>query len=605
MRSFTIGQLEIDIRAPERVLGADFDRPSPGAIADSFLVRARYQGQPVDFWPNQPKADRFEEHFSFVTQESIPFYSDTGVLLETKRGAGYRSAFWRVVLRRVVKALLASQQGITIGQVDEARISAAPLALRRLARAVFVEPVNMRAQLDETAFAALTDEPMRLVRRLRRGTTATIDCDFDSFASSDGTQDEVGTTVSVAIVGGVTRRPQWRFPLASITASPTVSDSDFQALEAGAALETNETLNVNGYNPDGDDPDVDSAANKYAKSVGGTTYITNTTAFSNVASTSVSVDLGVTADADIQANVDVADRFTISMAPTGANWSNDVASFEAIEGAGTDPATLTVVYTSGSPVDGTMAATLTKATASLTGSQAQSGTIAATLARTLFNASGVMEPSGVIAATMQKLLFNASGAQAEFVGGIISALQPATFAGEGAHSQSGILSSELQQPIFSGSGLQAQAGVLSATLTKLLFNASGSTSVQGTLAATLQKLIFSGTAGQIIARLFALPASSFPVQVPLDSEVAVSAIIRDLEGNLTDPVSITLQIHDSKSISGITTLTYGVDADLVRDGTGLYHALILGDRVGAWFYRWEMDDVAVEGNWEVEPSILV
>lgn len=54
---------------------------------------------------------------------------------------------------------------------------------------------------------------------------------------------------------------------------------------------------------------------------------------------------------------------------------------------------------------------------------------------------------------------------------------------------------------------------------------------------------------------------------------------------LTDPTTVTFK---SKKPSGsITTLVYGADAAVVKDGVGLYHADVTTDEKGEWNFRFE------------------
>lgn len=57
----------------------------------------------------------------------------------------------------------------------------------------------------------------------------------------------------------------------------------------------------------------------------------------------------------------------------------------------------------------------------------------------------------------------------------------------------------------------------------------------------------------------------------------------NVDGVATDPTTITVQIK--KPDGTVLTYVYGVDAEVVRDGVGLYHVDINLDQVGTWYYR--------------------
>lgn len=65
------------------------------------------------------------------------------------------------------------------------------------------------------------------------------------------------------------------------------------------------------------------------------------------------------------------------------------------------------------------------------------------------------------------------------------------------------------------------------------------------------------------------------VQISFESNVA---------GTPTDPGTLTLYITDGQGAN--TSYVYGVGMTIVKDGTGLYHALISMINSGTWSYRW-------------------
>lgn len=54
-------------------------------------------------------------------------------------------------------------------------------------------------------------------------------------------------------------------------------------------------------------------------------------------------------------------------------------------------------------------------------------------------------------------------------------------------------------------------------------------------------------------------------------------------GVATDPGSIFAKYKDPAGT--VTTYTYSVDAELVKDSAGIYHVDIDADEAGMWYYR--------------------
>lgn len=177
-------------------------------------------------------------------------------------------------------------------------------------------------------------------------TTAVIDATFDSYAASDGTEDETGTAILVgAAVDGVTQRSQLYHPTTGITAGSTVTDTDLQFNVTVENIEAGEGVNVRGYNTNGsDDPNADTAADKYARSILGTIMV----GIDCSSTGSKTGDLGATGDAIVEAQIGSFVSFGLAHLNQDAE---ERISIESIENAGSDPATLTVVYTE--PAGGT------------------------------------------------------------------------------------------------------------------------------------------------------------------------------------------------------------------------------------------------------------
>lgn len=71
----------------------------------------------------------------------------------------------------------------------------------------------------------------------------------------------------------------------------------------------------------------------------------------------------------------------------------------------------------------------------------------------------------------------------------------------------------------------------------------------------------------------------------LDSLIRVTATWSDTAGSAIDPTTVTLYIKSPAST--LTTLVYGVDTDLVKDTTGVYHADINVTESGKYYYRFK------------------
>lgn len=66
--------------------------------------------------------------------------------------------------------------------------------------------------------------------------------------------------------------------------------------------------------------------------------------------------------------------------------------------------------------------------------------------------------------------------------------------------------------------------------------------------------------------------------------VRVSGAFTDIDGVAQDPATITFKFKDPAD--NVTTYTYGVDAELVKDSVGNYHVDVDADEVGVWYYRY-------------------
>lgn len=75
--------------------------------------------------------------------------------------------------------------------------------------------------------------------------------------------------------------------------------------------------------------------------------------------------------------------------------------------------------------------------------------------------------------------------------------------------------------------------------------------------------------------------------VRISSEFTVSGVD-------SDPTVVKCMYKDPSNT--ITTLTYGVDQPLVKDGAGKYHVDISTTMPGTWWYRFEATGLVVAAN---------
>ena len=82
--------------------------------------------------------------------------------------------------------------------------------------------------------------------------------------------------------------------------------------------------------------------------------------------------------------------------------------------------------------------------------------------------------------------------------------------------------------------------------------------------------------------------------------------VADISGAVIDPVSLVLRV---KTAGGaVTAYTYGMNAEVVRESTGIYHADIALPTAGQWSYRWEVaapNAGVAEGSINVQKSRVI
>jgi uncharacterized protein YfaS (alpha-2-macroglobulin family) len=71
-------------------------------------------------------------------------------------------------------------------------------------------------------------------------------------------------------------------------------------------------------------------------------------------------------------------------------------------------------------------------------------------------------------------------------------------------------------------------------------------------------------------------------QYEVGDAVRCEVVFRDLDGQLADPDAVTFRYRQGNG--AITVLTYGADAELVRDSLGTFHADVVPDVAGVWHY---------------------
>jgi hypothetical protein len=163
--------------------------------------------------------------------------------------------------------------------------------------------------------------------------TSNIDADYDGWTDA-GTTTDTSTSIGVALgtFAAELQRSFLRFPLGVITLGATVSDVTLQFNVIAEDVEAGEGVNIRPYNTNGDD-DPDAATG----SVLATQDCSST-------GSKTGIDLGATADSQVAGNISSPGWYSLGMTHLSLDSSEEV-TVESIENAGSDPATLTVVWT--------------------------------------------------------------------------------------------------------------------------------------------------------------------------------------------------------------------------------------------------------------------
>lgn len=99
-------------------------------------------------------------------------------------------------------------------------------------------------------------------------------------------------------------------------------------------------------------------------------------------------------------------------------------------------------------------------------------------------------------------------------------------------------------------------------------------------------------------------ATNEPNTYDLGDLIRVSAPFTRVSNNAAvDPTAVYLIVTNPSGVS--TTYTYGVDAIIVKDSTGNYHADLDANASGDWYYRWKSTgtgQAAEENQYYVRPA---
>ncbi len=77
--------------------------------------------------------------------------------------------------------------------------------------------------------------------------------------------------------------------------------------------------------------------------------------------------------------------------------------------------------------------------------------------------------------------------------------------------------------------------------------------------------------------------------------VRVDGSFTNAAGTAVDPTAVFAQYRDPSG--NVVALTYGADAALVRDSTGVYHVDVDADEAGTWYYRFHSTGTGQAAGW--------
>jgi hypothetical protein len=88
-----------------------------------------------------------------------------------------------------------------------------------------------------------------------------------------------------------------------------------------------------------------------------------------------------------------------------------------------------------------------------------------------------------------------------------------------------------------------------------------------------------------------------------DSLLRFRATFRNVDGNLTDPTTVTLR-HTEPGQAAVNYV-FGTDSEVVKESLGIFHVDYLADAVGEHKWRWlgtGTVQIAVKGGFFIDPE---
>ena len=67
--------------------------------------------------------------------------------------------------------------------------------------------------------------------------------------------------------------------------------------------------------------------------------------------------------------------------------------------------------------------------------------------------------------------------------------------------------------------------------------------------------------------------------------ITITGTLTTAEGDELDPSAVVVTITDPSGVAD--ALTYGVDAEVVKDEVGIYHVDVDADEAGTWNYKFQ------------------
>jgi RPA family protein len=89
----------------------------------------------------------------------------------------------------------------------------------------------------------------------------------------------------------------------------------------------------------------------------------------------------------------------------------------------------------------------------------------------------------------------------------------------------------------------------------------------------------------------------------IGDQIRINGVFTDSEGDAVDNATVEFSIKDPSG--NVVTYIYPDDDEIVKDGVGEYHYLMVIGEAGWWWYRWEgtgSGATAMESYFEVRES---